>query len=219
MAVCIAPVVFDAISTKVFSATPLRRQPATINGWARGCRPVVVCSSGAVDLARLHAPAATASTQIAAAVLMSREWLMKFLLARRIAELSPASAGWGGLRGCANSKLARQFCALLPSAANYGTGAASREGLAPQRLTAPVSMPAHALLPPGERVTFDARRSIMSLLNRLRTFVRQDEGQDLLEYALLVALIALVAVAAVAAAGGSVQAIFNNIAGQLAKAA
>jgi len=59
----------------------------------------------------------------------------------------------------------------------------------------------------------------MSFLNRLRTFVRQDEGQDLLEYALLVALIALVAVAAVAAAGGSVQAIFNNIAGQLAKAA
>jgi len=59
----------------------------------------------------------------------------------------------------------------------------------------------------------------MSFLNRLRTFVRQDEGQDLLEYALLVALIALVAVAAVAAAGGSVSAIFNNIAGQLAKAA
>ena len=59
----------------------------------------------------------------------------------------------------------------------------------------------------------------MYLVNRLRSLVRNDEGQDLLEYALLVALIALVAVAAVAAAGGSVSAIFNNIAGQLAKAA
>ena len=39
-----------------------------------------------------------------------------------------------------------------------------------------------------------------------------DEGQDLLEYALLVALIALVAVAAVTAAGASVSTIFNNIA-------
>jgi len=59
----------------------------------------------------------------------------------------------------------------------------------------------------------------MDLRNRLLAFVNDEEGQDLLEYALLVALIALVAVAAVAAAGGSVSAIFNNIAGQLAKAA
>ena len=51
----------------------------------------------------------------------------------------------------------------------------------------------------------------MSLLNRLRTFVRQDEGQDLLEYALLVALIALVAVGGVMAAGVRVNAIFNAI--------
>jgi Flp pilus assembly pilin Flp len=57
------------------------------------------------------------------------------------------------------------------------------------------------------------------LINRLRTFVRADEGQDLLEYALLVALIALVAYAAVAAAGGSVNTIFSNIASSLASAA
>ena len=61
--------------------------------------------------------------------------------------------------------------------------------------------------------------NVMDLRNRLLAFVNDEEGQDLLEYALLVALIALVAVAAVAAAGGSVSAIFNNIAGQLAKAA
>ena len=46
-----------------------------------------------------------------------------------------------------------------------------------------------------------------------------DEGQDLLEYALLIALIALVAVGAVTLAGTSVSAIFGNIAAQLTAAA
>ena len=53
----------------------------------------------------------------------------------------------------------------------------------------------------------------------VNTFARNEEGQDLLEYALLVALIALVALGAVAAAGGSVSAIFTNIAGALGAAA
>jgi pilus assembly protein Flp/PilA len=59
----------------------------------------------------------------------------------------------------------------------------------------------------------------MHLINYVKSFVRDEEGQDLLEYALLVALIALVAVLAVTAAGGSVKTIFQNIADQLAKAA
>ena len=46
-----------------------------------------------------------------------------------------------------------------------------------------------------------------------------EDGQDLLEYALLVALIALVALAAVAAAGTSVSGIFQAIAGALGGAA
>ena len=50
----------------------------------------------------------------------------------------------------------------------------------------------------------------------VRNFRRNEEGQDLLEYALLVALIALVAFGAVAAAGTSVNGIFSNIAGKLA---
>jgi Flp pilus assembly pilin Flp len=58
----------------------------------------------------------------------------------------------------------------------------------------------------------------MSMLLNLVKSVRNEEGQDLLEYALLVALIALIAIGAVGAAGTSVQAIFNNIAGQLAAA-
>jgi pilus assembly protein Flp/PilA len=58
----------------------------------------------------------------------------------------------------------------------------------------------------------------MSLLKFVTSFVREEEGQDLLEYALLVALIALVAIGAVGAAGTSVNDIFNNIAGKLASA-
>jgi pilus assembly protein Flp/PilA len=50
------------------------------------------------------------------------------------------------------------------------------------------------------------------MINRLRSLVRDDSGQDLLEYALLVALIALVAVLAVTQAGQKVSAIFTQIA-------
>jgi pilus assembly protein Flp/PilA len=54
-----------------------------------------------------------------------------------------------------------------------------------------------------------------ALVNFINSVVRKDEGQDLLEYALLVALIALVAVGAVTAAGTAVQGIFNQIAGAI----
>ena len=63
----------------------------------------------------------------------------------------------------------------------------------------------------------------MQLVNIVQSFVRNfrrnEEGQDLLEYALLVALIALVAFGAVQAAGTSVNSIFNSIATQLASVA
>jgi pilus assembly protein Flp/PilA len=49
----------------------------------------------------------------------------------------------------------------------------------------------------------------------LRSFVRREEGQDLLEYALLVALIALVCVIAITAAGNNVNTIFQRIAAAL----
>jgi Flp pilus assembly pilin Flp len=57
---------------------------------------------------------------------------------------------------------------------------------------------------------------LVAYVNRI---TRNEEGQDLLEYALLVALIALVALAAVAAAGTSVSGIFTAIAGKLGGAA
>jgi pilus assembly protein Flp/PilA len=44
---------------------------------------------------------------------------------------------------------------------------------------------------------------------------RDDAGQDLAEYALLIALIALVVIGAVAALGGQVEAVYNDITGQL----
>lgn len=59
----------------------------------------------------------------------------------------------------------------------------------------------------------------MKVMNRLRRFVRGEEGQDLIEYALLVGLISLVAVLAITAAGTSVNDIFTAIAGQLSAAA
>ena len=56
----------------------------------------------------------------------------------------------------------------------------------------------------------------MRLITDLKRLVRGDEGQDLLEYALLVALIALVAVAAITLTGTNVNAIFVRIAAALA---
>ena len=44
---------------------------------------------------------------------------------------------------------------------------------------------------------------------------RSEEGQDLAEYALLIALIALVVIAAVTLLGTQIQAVFNNIANAL----
>ena len=57
------------------------------------------------------------------------------------------------------------------------------------------------------------------LINYVRTLANQEDGQDLLEYALLVALIALIAIGAVQLAGGAVNTIFTNIANALTNAA
>jgi Flp pilus assembly pilin Flp len=52
----------------------------------------------------------------------------------------------------------------------------------------------------------------MAYLVSLVSSLRRDDAQDLLEYALLVALIALIAIAAVTAAGVKVNDIFNAMA-------
>jgi len=58
----------------------------------------------------------------------------------------------------------------------------------------------------------------MNAIASIRRFVRDEEGQDLIEYALLVALISLVAVGAIGAAGTAVNDIFGNISGKLTSA-
>jgi len=58
-------------------------------------------------------------------------------------------------------------------------------------------------------------RFMVNAQSMVQSLVRKDEGQDLLEYALLVALIALGAVAAVTLAGDKVEAVFNAIAGAI----
>jgi pilus assembly protein Flp/PilA len=55
----------------------------------------------------------------------------------------------------------------------------------------------------------------MKLIARLRALVRGTAGQDLLEYALLVALIALICVGVITSTGTNVQGIFTKISAQL----
>ena len=59
----------------------------------------------------------------------------------------------------------------------------------------------------------------MKLVNIVKTFVRDEEGQDLIEYALLVALISLVCVVALTDAGKQVNNIFTSIKDKLTTAA
>ena len=61
--------------------------------------------------------------------------------------------------------------------------------------------------------------TVKNLITRMRSLMSDDSGQDLLEYALLVALIALVAVAAVTSTGQSVNKIFDTVSSKLSTAA
>ena len=59
----------------------------------------------------------------------------------------------------------------------------------------------------------------MNLKKYVNAFVRDEEGQDLIEYALLVALISLVCVVALTDAGTQVNLIFEAIKDKLTDAA
>jgi pilus assembly protein Flp/PilA len=52
-------------------------------------------------------------------------------------------------------------------------------------------------------------------MKMLNNFLRDEQGQDLVEYALLIALIALVTVLALTAAGTSISSIWYKISSQL----
>ena len=59
---------------------------------------------------------------------------------------------------------------------------------------------------------------MLNLMTRFRGLVRKDEGQDLIEYALLAGLVALVAVVAIGQAGDEVNAIWGEIVAALQNA-
>jgi pilus assembly protein Flp/PilA len=56
---------------------------------------------------------------------------------------------------------------------------------------------------------------LLNVTRLFQSFRKNEDGQDLLEYALLVALIAIVAIAAVTLAGKEVDLIFRDIVAQL----
>ena len=58
----------------------------------------------------------------------------------------------------------------------------------------------------------------MTLMNHVDAFVRGEDGQDLIEYALLVALISLVCVGMLKLAGVEVNTIFTSIKDELSSA-
>jgi Flp pilus assembly pilin Flp len=49
----------------------------------------------------------------------------------------------------------------------------------------------------------------------LKTWLNQEEGQDLIEYVLIVGLVAIVAIAGITLAGNSIDAIWTAVADQL----
>jgi pilus assembly protein Flp/PilA len=57
----------------------------------------------------------------------------------------------------------------------------------------------------------------MNLMNGVCELVRDEAGQDLLEYALLAGLIALVAISAIEITGGGVTALFERVPEKLAE--
>ena len=69
------------------------------------------------------------------------------------------------------------------------------------------------------RVRCARKGTVMSnLISRVRAFLRNDEGQDLIEYALIAGLIALVATAAMTGAGEQVNGIWQDIETELTNA-
>ena len=55
--------------------------------------------------------------------------------------------------------------------------------------------------------------------NLFNRFVREEAGQDLIEYALLAGFISLAAVAAITATGGSLNTLFTSVSGKVTSAA
>lgn len=57
--------------------------------------------------------------------------------------------------------------------------------------------------------------SSMYLNKAVKTFIKDERGQDLAEYALLLVFIAVACIVGVTALGGRIMAIFNDLSGSL----
>ena len=55
--------------------------------------------------------------------------------------------------------------------------------------------------------------------NLIARFVREDEGQDVIEYALLAAFLVVVVATIISTVGGDLKTIYNNVKAQTAAAA
>ena len=64
-------------------------------------------------------------------------------------------------------------------------------------------------------VTLQSENSVKKLTSAVRSFIREDDGAALVEYAILVALIAVVAIFFVTSLGTKVSQKFSGIAGSL----
>ncbi len=53
----------------------------------------------------------------------------------------------------------------------------------------------------------------------VKRFYKEEEGQGLVEYALIIGLISIVAIAALSAAGGSINSMFTSVSDKLGSAA
>jgi Flp pilus assembly pilin Flp len=71
----------------------------------------------------------------------------------------------------------------------------------------------------GQIARLDAEVTVKSLIARMRTWLCDDSGQDLLEYALLASLISLIAYAAVQTSGQQINALFMSAASMMQNAA
>jgi pilus assembly protein Flp/PilA len=61
----------------------------------------------------------------------------------------------------------------------------------------------------GQQNNNDANRKVASMLNRIRQFIKEDEGASAAEYALLLALVSLFIVGAVTLLGTNIAAAIN----------
>jgi pilus assembly protein Flp/PilA len=70
------------------------------------------------------------------------------------------------------------------------------------------------------RVARDARETeqMKTIINAINGFVRNDEGQDLIEYALLAGLVALAATVAMGTLGGAISQKFTDVATEVGNA-